>query len=592
PSSSRPRGDHAHSETNTEDLTALQEHISKVLDHFPLPEFHGSNSWVLAPEKTASGKVLFENDPHIAQAQPSIWYEAHLVTPSYEKYGYYLAGVPFPLLSHDRTMAHGFTMLANDDTNFYYEEQHPTDTTLYKYKDEWLKFDYVDKTIQVKDMGEVPFRFKKTHRGPIVNANHANRTRVKGDKLVSMFWLFTQFENQLVQGLYGINHAANMEEFREALPQIHAPGLNVMYGDAQGNIAWWATAKLYRMPDSTNTKFILDGASGKDDPLAFLDFSDNPSAVNPPSNYVYSANNQPDSIQGFWVPGYYATGRFRAGRIVDLLEAKEKGWTPEDMMTMANDITLRTASETLSFYLSHLDQMTLTEAQINFKKRLLAWPGTYDLESSEALFYQKMKGNLHRALFADEFEDKDTYYSYGVQLKLDKIANLPESPWWDNVSTKDKVETQTEIIQQAFQDTWEQLHKEQGEDPSAWQWGKVHYLEHDHPIGRVAALKPYFTVGPFPVTGTGGTLNNQPYRSQKDGRYKVSSIPSTRRIVDFSDVENSISILPTGQSGNPLSPFYKDQAALFVEGTFRKMMMNKKEIKNGAPHLLVFKPKH
>ena len=143
------------------ELAAIHKHISNALTNLPIPEIYGSNSWVLAPEKTATGKVLFENDPHINQAQPSVWYEAHLVTPQYEKYGYYLAGVPFPLLSHDRNMAHGFTMLANDDTNFYYEEQHPTDTTLYRYKDEWLKFDYISKTIEVKDVGPVEFKFKK-----------------------------------------------------------------------------------------------------------------------------------------------------------------------------------------------------------------------------------------------------------------------------------------------------------------------------------------------------------------------------------------------------------------------------------------------
>ena len=54
--------------------------------------------------------------------------------------------------------------------------------------------------------------------------------------------------------------------------------------------------------------------------------------------------------------------------------------------------------------------------------------------------------------------------------------------------------------------------------------------------------------------------------------------PSTRMIVDFSDVENSMSILPTGQSGNPFSTYYQDQAELYVKGEFRKMMMNKTEI--------------
>jgi len=572
-------------------LAAIRQNISKALNNLPIPEIYGSNSWVLAPDKTASGKVLFENDPHISQAQPSVWYEAHLVTPDYEKYGYYLAGVPFPLLSHDRNMVHGFTMLANDDTNFYYEEQHPSDTTLYRFKDEWRKFEYVKKKIEVKDIGEVDFQYKKTHRGPIVNANYANRTRVEGERLVSMHWLFTQFENKLVQGLYGINHSQTLEEFEQSLPYIHAPGLNVMYGDAKGNVAWWGTAKLYRMPDSTSTKFILDGASGKDDPLEYLDFKMNPKAINPPWNYVYSANNQPDSTAGMYVPGYFANSKNRAGRIIDLLEAKKDGWTKMDMAEMANDITLRTATDYIDAYLKEISIDGLTEEQLAYLDEIKAWNGSFDLLALGGVFFEKMEENVHFNLFADEFSSPEEYNSYNVQLKLRNVFSKEDSVWWDNVTTPDLKETRSDIINRSFRDTWTELSSELGDDYKSWTWNRVHYLEHDHPIGRVPSLKKYFTVGPFPSSGTSETLNNQGFRTMEDGRYKVTSIPSTRRIVDFSDVENSISILPTGQSGNPLSKHYKDQAELYVNGEFRKMMMNEGEIKRTSEDVLVFKPK-
>src|SRR5690606_19391157 len=76
--------------------------VAEVMKNVPLPQFEGSNSWVIAPQKTKNGKVILANDPHIGFAQPSVWYEAHVSTPKYEKYGYHLAGVPFPLLGHDR----------------------------------------------------------------------------------------------------------------------------------------------------------------------------------------------------------------------------------------------------------------------------------------------------------------------------------------------------------------------------------------------------------------------------------------------------------------------------------------------------------
>lgn len=581
--------------TNTPDFeNALEiaKNISSIMEQLPVPVFYGSNSWVLAPEKTANGKVLFENDPHIAQAQPSVWYESHIITPDYEKYGYYLAGVPFPLLSHNRKMAHGLTMLANDDTNFYYEEVHPTDTTLYRDGEEWRKFEYVKKTIGIKEGKTVDFTFKKTHRGPIMNANYANRTRIKGERLVSMHWLFTQFDNTLLQGLYGINHADNIAEFEAALPNIHAPGLNVMYGDASGNVAWWGTAKLYQMPEGVGTKLILDGASGKEDPLAYLDFANNPRCINPSWNYVYSANNQPDSTQGRYLPGYFANSRYRAGRIVDLMKEKPTGWTKEDMANMANDVYLRTATGQMTNWMDHLDMALLSEQQEALVDVLRNWDGQYDLNSVGGVFFEKMEGKLHQHIFADEFSSPEEYRSYLGPLKMHKMFDNPASVWWDDVTTTEIQETKSQIINNAFQASWEALNEQLGGDFQTWTWDRVHFLEHGHPIGRVAALRRFFNVGPFPTPGTGETLNNQGFRTAEDGSYQVINIPSTRRIIDFSDIENSISILPTGQSGNPLSKHYKDQAEMYVKGEFRKMMMNRSEIQNTSENLLVFKPKN
>uniref|UniRef100_UPI0035940F57 penicillin acylase family protein n=1 Tax=Pricia sp. TaxID=2268138 RepID=UPI0035940F57 len=136
--------------------------VMKSLEKLAIPLFEGSNSWVLAPEKTKNGKVIFANDPHIGFSQPSVWYEAHVSTPSYEKYGYHLAGVPFPLLGHDRNLAYGMTMFENDDVDFYFEETHPTDTTKYKTDKGWADYEVVTKTIKVKDSADVNFSYKKT----------------------------------------------------------------------------------------------------------------------------------------------------------------------------------------------------------------------------------------------------------------------------------------------------------------------------------------------------------------------------------------------------------------------------------------------
>lgn len=134
------------------------------------------------------------------------------------------------------------------------------------------------------------------------------------------------------------------------------------------------------------------------------------------------------------------------------------------------------------------------------------------------------------------------------------------------------------------------LERDVGPDVTQWKWERVHTLEHHHPIGQVAALRSYFNVGPFPVPGSREVINNLGFSYNDGGYFRVGSGPSTRRIIDFSDVTNSISILPTGQSGNPLSPHYKDQAELYAKGKFRKMMMDKKEIQEVSKSLLIFIP--
>lgn len=561
--------------------------VTEALDKLPIPQFEGSNSWVIAPQKTKNGKVIFANDPHIGFAQPSVWYEAHVSTPTYEKYGYHLAGVPFPLLGHDRKLAYGLTMFENDDIDFYYEESNPSDSTKYKTADGWKDYEFVNKTIKVKDGDDVVFTYKKTHHGPVLN-NIADQ--ISGDRPIAMSWIYTKPKNMVMHALYGISHASNIKEFKSALPNIHAPGLNVMYGDAEGNVAWWATAKLYQMPDSVSTKFVLDGTTGKQEPLRYLDFSENPMAENPPWNYVYSANNQPDSIAGMLYPGYYLPEN-RAKRIVQLLDAKDD-WDKESISEMILDVTSPVNTEVVSELIKLFDVTHLDSEQLVLLDSLKNWNGKYSLNTTSPVIYHRTLYYMVKNTMEDELGPKMFKQFLSTHLFKRQIAwgsSMQSGKWWDNINTPDVVETREDIVMMSFAQTWESLVKDFGEDSSQWTWDKVHTLEHQHPFGQVESLRKYFNVGPFPVEGTREVINNLSFPYDSTGYYKVSSGPSTRRIIDFSDVENSISILPTGQSGNPLSEHYEDQAQMYVNGEFRKMMMNKKEIEETAASILIFR---
>ena len=569
------------------EYSAIAKSVTALLDQSPIPPFIGSNSWVIAPPKTENGKVIFANDPHIGFSQPATWYEAHIVTPDFELYGYYLAGTPYPLLGHNRKYAYGLTMFENDDLDLYKEENKADDANSYLSPKGFMNYQIRNKTIKVKDSSSVNLKVKISRHGPIVN------DLIKGlntKQPVALSWIYTQQPIQILDAVYRLSHAQNISDFQKGVALIAAPGLNVMYGDAKGNVAWWATGKLYKHQLGVNPNFILNGASGKEDIAEYLDFSKNPSAINPSWNYVYSANNQPEAVDGFLYPGYYLP-EDRAKRITTLLEAKQK-WNKQAVSQMIVDNTSSTVTETLKVMLASIASESLSENQKQAFTILKDWKGDSNLNQVAPTIYNKwlylyLKNTFEDELGNDKFEQfLGTHIGKQVATKL--IAN-PNSIWWDDTTTKGTKETQAFIFKKSYKEAIAALEKQLGATVASWTWNKVHTVEHQHPLGKVSALKPIFNVGPFEIAGTNEVINNLMFGLNASGNYKVTGGPSTRRVIDFSDVENSWSIIPTGQSGNPMSAHYADQTQMYNEGKFRKMKMNKAEIVTTSTKL-IFNP--
>ncbi|MCP3931037.1 MAG: penicillin acylase family protein [Bacteroidetes bacterium] len=575
--------------SNKNDIEKYEDLISfthDVTNSMPVPAFIGSNSWVVSAKKTSTGKVLFANDPHIGYSQPAIWYEAHISTPDYEMYGYYLAGVPFPLLGHNRNFAYGVTMFENDDLNFYAEENHPSEEGKYKTPDGYLDYTTEQKTIKVRSSDDVSFEVRSSRHGPILNDVLEQITE---SKPIAMWWTYTQAEGNVLEALYKISHASKMEDAKEGASLIHAPGLNIMYGDAQGNIAWWAAGKLIKYKPHVNTKFILDGASGEDDPIAFLDFSNNPMAENPSWEYVYSANNQPDTTANTLYPGYYLP-EDRANRIVQLLE-KKNNWEMSSFSEMINDVTSPIQSDLKNEFLLNLNYNTLSENEQKAFNILKDWDGTNSINEIAPTIYNKLIYTYLKNTFRDELDEETFTHLLNTHFMKRGIADHMKrgnSIWWDDILTEDKIESKKDILSKSFIESIKSIELQLGEDISNWEWGKVHTIEHRHPMGEVSVLRKLFNIGPSPINGAREVINNRGYNYDETGLYNVYAGPSTRRIIDFSDVENSLSILPTGQSGIISSEHYEDQNEMYNKGEFRKMKLNKDEIINSSTKLTFF----
>jgi penicillin amidase len=573
--------------------TTARTSFNDIFSKLPVQPWTGSNSWALAPSKTKSGKVMFENDTHIGYQQPSVWYEAYLECPGFNLYGSFLAGFPFPAIAHSSRHAWGLTILENDDLDFFEEKTDSLHANQYFYKGEWKQMSMREEIIHVKDSGDLKLKIRSTQHGPVCNdviRDFADVTNFP----VSACWTLLQFPSNLCEITYQLAKASNIYEFRDGISKLSTPGLNVIYGDAEGNIAWWSAAKLVKRPPHVEPRLLLDGSSGEDDWLGFYDFTENPHAVNPASGFVYSCNNQPDTSNGISVPGYYAP-EDRA-RVVTNFFGGDKKFSITDMQSLNSNVTSVVAADLSKYLLSHISDQNKNANDLSKKvvDVLSNWNGSMQTNDIGPTIFYRLECEILRHMMLDEISAKDFFQFQQTHIQKNSIVPMLEndsSIWYDDITTKGKTETQRDIFNLAFDSTIIMLQKQLGPDITQWQWGRVHILEHAHPIGKQKPFNKFFNVGPFPAAGGNETVNNAGFDFTPDGIHHVKFGPALRRTLDFADPLHGQSILPTGQSGNVMSDHYSDQAKLYNACKTRPELMDKEEIVKIAKDHLEFSGK-
>jgi penicillin G amidase len=561
--------------------------IHQALNQIPVPLWSGSNGWVVSGERTANGFPVLENDTHIGFGQPAVWYEAHIEYPGESFYGHHVAGIPFGLLGNNQFSGWGLTMFENDDVDFFIETVNPENPNQVKFKNQWEDLSVRSEIIKVKGKPDVDFEVRSSRHGPLINGiiDHAPT-----DQAVAMSWMLTQQENQAVQAVWLLNHAKDFRDAEKAASMIAAPGLNVMYADVDGNIAWWACAKLPIRPEHVRTKVFLDGASGNDEYLGFYDFTKNPQSINPPWGYVYSANNQPDSVEGVLYPGYYYP-KARAGRIVEYLKQDRK-WTLDDMKAINLDVVSNSAPEVAKEMASVLASFNKPEFA-DMISLLQNWNGDHKKTDTAPSVYYNMLAQVYYGAMQDEIGAEALHAILATSVPKNSVNTFiknNDSPWWDDVRTSDAQETRAMIFERAAQKVLLRLKENCGEKPAQWVWGKIHTLKHNHPLGKIKLLDKFFSVGPYAVDGGNEVLNNLHFKLDTTGYFYSDGGPALRKITDFSSIENGETVSPSGQSGNVMSPYYSNQAEMYATGKFRKMLMNRGAIEQVSKNKLMLKP--
>jgi penicillin amidase len=574
---------------SAKDLALMGDELRTLSSNLPFKPFHGSNGWVISGSKTKSGKPILSNDTHIAFSQPSVWYEAHLSCPTFEVYGSFLAGGPFPSLGHNKYGGWGLTMFENDEADFYREKINPENPNQVWYIDHWEDMEIQSEIIKVKDAEDVALLVKKTRHGYILNGAF---TDLDGEKdQIAFKWVYHDLPSKSLEVFYGFCQAKNASDAREVAKLLTAPGLNFMWADTQGNIAWWAAGKLPIRPLHVNPNLILDGSTGLDEWQGYESFDYNPQILNPEKGYLATANNQPKDMGNGLVPGYYVPSN-RADRIEELLDNSKADWTEEDVRKVINDNISSTYPKMIDSIISAIGKSNISPKSKELLGIIDAWDGSHELDNIEPTIFNKLLFNIYKntlqdelgALFFSKFE-----HSHALKRNTQVFFENNNSPWWDNVNTPAK-ENRNSIFVQSINETSEQLVTQLGANPKEWYWSKVHTIEHEHPLGRVESLKKYFNVNVGGVSGGRETINNMNYVLDSTGIYHVSGGPALRRIIDFGTPVLGYGVIPTGQSGYFMSKHYDDQAELFARGGKRPELMNREMIEKVMIGRSIFKP--
>jgi penicillin amidase len=557
------------------DLNALARLSEQALADNGLPQFEGSNAWTVAGSRTKSGKPLLAGDPHIRFSAPSVWYEAHLSSPGFELYGHYQALMPFASLGMNRDFGWSITMFQNDDLDLIAEKVNPDNLNQVWYRGKWVDMVTSEQQIAVKGQAAVTLTLRQSPHGPIVNDALGNSV---GKTPIAMWWAFLETQNPILEGFYQLNRADTLAKARSAASKVQAPGLNIVWANAKGDIGWWAAAQLPKRPAGVRPWFILDGSTTEADKDGFYPFSANPQEENPARGYIVSANFQPVSPTGMEIPGYYNLAD-RGQQLNHQLGDKNVKWDLESSQKLQLGTTTGYGPRLLAPLLPVLRTVVTDPAELKLVEQLAQWKGDYPLDSNSATLFNQFLFNLAHATMHDELGNDffETLLSTRViDAALPRLAANPDSPWWDNRNTLGK-ESRADTVKVAWQAAIAHLKTTLGADFAQWQWGKAHTLTHGHPLGQQKPLDRLFNVGPFDAPGSHEVPNNL---SAKIGPapWPVTYGPSTRRLIDFADPTHSLTVNPVGQSGVLFDRHYDDQAEAYIEGVYYQAHLNDEEV--------------
>jgi penicillin amidase len=499
----------------------------------PMP---GSNAWAINGAWTATGKPILANDPHLESSLPSPWYQIHLKAEDLDVAGMSLPGAPAVLIGHNQRIAWGVTNLGYDVQDLYLEKIDPS-TGRYLVRGEAKPAIPEIERIAVKGAAPTVYTQWLTEHGPVA---------VIDGQWTALRWtagIPGSFQFPFVD----LGRARDWPSFRNALRRFPGPGLNFVYADVDGNIGHQAAGLLPIRPRHDGS-VPVDGSSGEFEWAGMIPFDELPSTYNPARGIIVSANQNPWPPSAANIHGQFSA-HWRAKQILDRLQTK-KGWKATEMVSIQTDV--------YSAYLHQLARAVAGAADRKGKSGgplgdpvalLKEWNGQMDRTLGAPLIAHLTEAHLSRAIANRASPGKGNVW--GVEIGTAVIHHLVTSrprDWFDDWD---------QVLVTALQDAVEEGSRMQGSNVRKWRWGVFLEVTIAHPIfGRIAALAPYWRLGPEEMSGGGTTLKQTTRRLS----------PSMRYVADLADWEGSFANLAAGQSGHVLSRHFKDQWDAYRNG--------------------------
>lgn len=539
----------------------------------------GSNNWALSGKRTVSGKPLLANDPHLGLSAPAIWYFAHLEAPGMNVIGGTLPGIPAVILGRTDQYAWSFTNTNPDVQDLYIEQLDHKSPGMYRGPDGMLPFKVRQEIIDIKDAPPLRFLVKETRHGPVISDAYAQAKRVLDTEkfALALRWTALDLENQSVVGLLEMNRSPDLDTFKKALRKNYAPMQNVVMADLDGNISYQAAGVAPKRALYQGLYGVAPalGWEKQYDWTGYVPFDQLPASMNPEEGWLATANqpiiarNDPNPLTADWDLSK------RYDRIVEMIQAKDRH-DFDSMKKMQADTLSLGATPLLELFKTSKPNHKLAPAAQEISKN---FDGDMRVDSAAALIFNAWADQLTRNVFSRLgylFTEHYGARNFRTPLLL-QLAN-PNSPWCDNPKTE-KVETCAESSNQAYEKALDELSERYGSDPSKWSWGKAHIAISEHrPFSKVPILDKIFNLSaPFP--GDSFTVNvGRLELLQADSPYNTKQGPSLRTIYDLSDLEKSVFVYQSGQSGWVQSSLYRNMLPLWAHNEYLPLQMKPSKI--------------